>query len=171
MHYISVITDIVVPIFSALIGGLFTFLGVWVTIKKQAKKDELHRKLLVKPIIYSYKFKYNNCDDYNNSIDYYLRSVQYPIPAITIEGYFINTDNGILVLDCVLSGTKKYTTWECDVVDKSKKVHLIIALDDKREQDSELYLYVKDIYGNSYRYLILVDKEKNYFVLGKCEEV
>lgn len=171
MHYISVITDIVVPIFSALIGGLFTFLGVCVTIKKQAKKDELHRKLSVKPIIYSYKSKYNNCDDYKDSILYSLRSIQYTLSEINLDGYFINTDNGILILDYVLSGGKKYITWESDVVDKSKMVHLLITLDDEREKNSELYLYVRDIYGNGYRYSMIVDKEKNYFVLGKCEEV
>ena len=39
MDCASVITDIVVPVCSALLGGGLTLLGVYLTIRKQDKKD------------------------------------------------------------------------------------------------------------------------------------
>ena len=49
MNCTSVITGIVVPLCSALLGGGLTLLGVWLTIKDQNKKEETARKAAARP--------------------------------------------------------------------------------------------------------------------------
>ena len=38
MEQFKILKDITIPIVSAIIGGLFTFLGVFITIKHEEKK-------------------------------------------------------------------------------------------------------------------------------------
>ena len=48
-----ILTDIIVPLGSALIGGVLALGGVFLTMTDQHKKDEIARKASARPWIYS----------------------------------------------------------------------------------------------------------------------
>ena len=165
MDCASVITDIVVPVCSALLGGGLTLLGVYLTIRKQDKKDSEAKKLSVRPWIFSCESEYSpsghaECimvSDADSS-------------SARIAGNIKNTDNGILILDYVKSENVIYKPNNSNfVVEKNKKIELLVFLKDGVETLKDLYLYIKDVYGNQYRYELILDG--TCFTLGKCEEV
>lgn len=165
MDCISVITDIIVPVCSALLGGGLTLIGVYLTLWKQDRKDAETRKLSVKPWIFSYEHVYLPSD--------HMECIMIPDSDISnaqIAGNIKNTDNGILILDYVESADTVYKPNNSSfVVEKNSVIELIIFLKDKVETLKSMSLYVKDIYGNQYRYELILNGTR--FILGKCEEV
>lgn len=165
MDCISVITGIVVPLCSALLGGGLTLIGVYLTLKKQDKKDAEVRKLSVRPWIFSYEHVYLTSE--------HTKCIMVPdcdSSNAQIAGNIKNTDNGILILDYVESEDAIYKPDNSSfVVEKNSVIELIIILKDKVETLKSISLYVKDIYGNQYRYKLILNGTR--FILGKCEEV
>ena len=152
-------------IISAIIGGCLTLLGVYITLKEQDKKDAETRKLSVKPWIFSYEHVHLTSE--------HTECIMVPDSDFSnakITGKIKNTDNGILILDYVESENAIYKPNNSSfVVEKNSVIELIIFLKDKVETLKSMSLYVKDIYGNQYRYELILNGTR--FMLGKCEEV
>ena len=165
MDCASVITGIIVPVCSALFGGGLTLLGVWLTIKDQSKKEETARKAAARPWIFSCESEY--------SPDGHAECIMVPDADSSnarITGNIKNTDNGILILDYIKSEHVIYKPNNSNfVVEKNSKIELLVFLKDGVETLKDLYLYIKDVYGNQYRYELILDG--TCFTLGKCEEV
>lgn len=164
MDCASVITGIIVPVCSALFGGGLTLLGVWLTIRDQSKKEEAARKAAARPWIFS-------CEEYipHNKKTYSMVPDSDDSEDMFIAGNIKNTDNGILILDCVESEAVRYTPDGDNVVDKNSAIELVIYLKNRVETLKGLHLYIKDVYGNRYCYKITLNGDR--FTLGECEEV
>ena len=52
MDNMEILENIIIPIVSAIIGGLCTFLGVLITILHEKKKEKEERLLANKPLFY-----------------------------------------------------------------------------------------------------------------------
>lgn len=163
MDCVSVITEIVVPLCSALLGGGLTLWGVSLIIKDQRKKEEVARKAAARPWIFS-------CEEHIPTEKKMYKMV--PDSAYsekgTIAGNIKNTDNGILILDCIKSEFVNYMPDGDNVVDKNSAFELVIFLKEYAETLTDLTLYTKDIYGNGYQYQLIL--KGNRFVLGECKE-
>ncbi len=157
-----ILIDIIIPLGSALIGGVLTLGGVFLTMTDQHKKDEIARKASARPWIYS-------CVESNPKLVYTMASKNPISPDLYIVGEIKNTDNGLMLLECVKSEKVTYYPDGCNVVDKNTTFKLVVYLENKIETLRDIKLYIKDIYGNGYCYEMICTGEK--FVLGKCEEV
>ena len=164
MNCTSVRTGIVVPVCSALLGGGLTLLGVWLTIKDQNKKEETARKAAARPWIFS-------CEEYipQDKKTYFMVPDSDYSQDMFISGIIKNTDNGILILDCVESEAVRYTSAGDNVVDKNSAVELVILLKNHVEPLKGFHLYIKDVYGNRYSYEMPLNGDQ--FTLGECKEV
>lgn len=164
MNCVCIIADIVVPLVSALIGGGLTLVGVIFTIRSQNKKDYIAKKASARPWIFS-------CTKYlpGDSKIYSMYPDMGFSPNMFISGIIKNTDNGILILNYVQSETTKYTPNDDNVVEKNSSIQLVIYLKNQVETLKDLHLYIKDIYGNQYRYQLILSGGE--FTLGKCEEI
>lgn len=164
MDCASVITGIIVPVCSALFGGGLTLLGVWLTIRDQSKKEETARKAAARPWIFS-------CEEYipQDKKTYFMVPDSDDSEDMFIAGNIKNTDNGILILDCVESETVRYTPDGDNVVDKNSAIELVIHLKNRVETLKGLHLYIKDVYGNRYCYKMTLNGDR--FTLGECKEV
>ena len=166
MGLTCIFTDVMIPLFSALIGGGLTLLGVFLTIKDQNKKEEIARKAAARPWIYSCEERHFLC---NPKLTYSM-GVKTPISReITLTGKIKNTDNGLLFLECVKSEKATYYPNGCNVVEKNTIFELMVYLLAGVENLRDVKLYINDIYGNRYCYDMICIGER--FVLGKCEEV
>ena len=165
MDCTSVITGIVVPLCSVLLGGGLTLLGVWLTIKDQRKKEEAARKASARPWIFS-------CENEILPPEHMdcIMVPDYCEANTRIGGNIKNTDNGILILDHVKSQKTIYRPNNGDiVVEKNATAELLIFFNDSVESLQELFLIIRDVYGNCYQYELVINGVR--FTLGKCEEV
>ena len=160
----TVVTDVVIPLCAAVIGGGLTLFGVWLTMRGQNKKDEAKRKAEVRPWIFS-------CEEHipENKKIYSVVPDTGCSCSFPIAGNIKNTENGILILDCVKSKYCHYLPNGDSVVDKNTSIELLIYPADKKENLEEVYLYIRDVYGNRYRYKIAVNGPR--FTLGESEDV
>lgn len=164
MDCVSLVTGIIVPLCSALLGGGLTLFGVWLTIKDQRKKEEVARKAAVRPWIFS-------CEEYipQDKNIYSMVPDSYGTENMFIAGNIKNTDNGILILNCVESETARYIPDGDYVVDKNSAIELVIHLKNRVETLKRLHLYIKYVYGNRYCYKMILNGDR--FTLGECKEV
>ena len=88
---ICILLDNIIPLGSALIGGVLTLGGVFLTMTDQHKKDEIARKASARPWIYS-------CVESNPKLVYTMASKNPISPDLYIVGEIKNTDNGLMLL-------------------------------------------------------------------------
>lgn len=165
----EVMTGITVPIICALLGGGITLGGVWATIKNEAKKDREARRIAAKPLAFSYQIDYKELKSDNSKRLVYSMISKSGKGSLVVSGIIKNTDNGIMMLDRVESACSVYYPDQNRVVDKNTVIRLDIYLEDRVENLQDAYLYVKDIYGNQYKYAI--DFTGNVVNISKCEDV
>ena len=149
MNCYELLKDIIIPLLSAVIGGLLTLGGVYITIKNQNKKDNDSKKLSVKPWIFS-------LDDFSN---YDTDSIN----QIFITGkknaefggnlYLIikNTDNAVGIIERFETEDNTYYSDANALLEKDSVNNVVIELQ-KNDSQRNMFLFVKDTLGNEYRY-------------------
>lgn len=148
----EIISNIVVPILSAIIGGALTLFGVWLTIHRDKKRDEENLKKSVKPWIYvednydHYDYKDKNYINLAVSSESVLRNC--------FKIYIKNTDNGIGIVDKLVTKNQTYIPVFGEILEKNKVTSLNIYYQDKSENLQDMILYIKDVYGNPYKYKV-----------------
>jgi hypothetical protein len=163
MCFIDILQYIVMPIISAIIGGLLTFLGVRYTIKHEQIKNDKNEKLLNKPYLkVSYqKGAENVYSDYitdtfdQNKIDFDKTKHFYAYQINTI--CLMNSSNG----DCILKGfiidDKEYSLGEVLIL-KNETINLFTTRStyiNTEKQIENIYIRATDVLGNIYYYKCL----------------
>lgn len=145
----NVWVDIVVPLISAFIGGFITLAGVWLTIRRDKKRDENNRIKDAKPWIFSL----SDCENFDckEANDIVLAS---SFDVKGKKGFSVvikNTDNGVCVIDKFVTERKEYFPVVGKIIDKNSIAYLHVFFDEG-ETIRDMFLYVNDVYGNSYKY-------------------
>lgn len=163
---INCVKDVVIPLLSAFIGGFITLAGVWLTIHRDKKRDEDNKKQSAKPWIYSL----DRFEDYDHTnVSKYIMATSSNLNNTHLFQIIVkNTDNGICILDELVTEKKRYIPICGKVIDKDHVIHLNVHIEEG-ETLKEMYLYVKDIYGNRYKYKVYQTKKGNYIeeVIGE----
>lgn len=157
MTYVEIIKDIIIPIISAIIGGIFTFLGVFITIHHEKKKEEEEKLLTNKPLFYRLDLR----QDYESksAVDFCLGVGNFDDKEGQIFGVIKNTDNAVLIIDSVSVNGKLYKSLYGDVVDKNQIFNLYINVSEKINKKDEIIFVVKDIMENKYEYIVETKQE------------
>lgn len=150
MCWYKIYVDIIGPLICSLIGGLLTVLGVYLTIKYEKRKDKETIKFNSKPLFYRLDSRQDY--DYKNAKDYFLKDNNEVL--IRIFGIFHNTDKAYLILSYASINNKKYIPINGNVIDKDEIFNLYIDVSEELKDDEELVLVIKDIYDNTYKYII-----------------
>ena len=149
MDCYNIFVDIVIPLVSAFIGGFVTLAGVWLTIRRDKKREKENDKKCVKPWIYSIDDVENfDCKKANDII----MAVS---PDKKLEGglTFVikNTDNGVGIIDRFVTENKTYIPIVGRILDKNSITYLHVYFENG-ETIKDMYLYVNDVLGNQYKY-------------------
>lgn len=148
---INWIKDIFIPLLSAFLGGFITLAGVWLTIRRDKKRDEYNRKLSIKPWIYSLDpIEDFNCQNIRKSV---MAESHKPSYRTDFKIILKKTDNGICILDEFVTEKKRYVAVMGAILDKDTVTNLYISFEEG-ETLKDMYLYTKDIYGNRYKYKV-----------------
>ena len=132
---------------AALIGAAVAFLGLIVTeiiAYCRRKNDQI---VNTKPILINFL----NGSITNNPLTTYTFKSD-SSDNIDIIGSFKNTDNGIMFLDYVDIGTKRFKPDVFAVVDKNTTFSIQLQGLGGASFDNEIKLYFHDIHGNQYYY-------------------
>ena len=158
MDFYEIYVDIISPIICSIVGGLFTVVGVYLTIVYEKNKQKEERKEANKPLFYLL----HPMQDYNNDV-----AVTYVISSgkkeyqYKIQGIFKNTEKSIIIIDYILVGNKKYYPRNGEVIDKDKIFYLDIYLEEKIRENADINLCIKDIFNNQYQYRLELNKLEN----------
>ena len=155
----EIISNIVVPILSAIIGGALTLVGVWLTIHRDKKRDEDNLKKSVKPWIFSE----DNFDHYDYKDKNYINMAVSSESVLNncFKIYIKNTDNGIGIVDKLVTKNQMYIPVFGEILEKNKVTSLNIYYQDKCENLQDMSLYIKDVYGNPYKYKVQICNNNN----------
>jgi len=152
--------DILIPLISAIIGGLLTFLGVYYTIRKQEKKEKQEEILKYKPYL---KISNDKCineinckkdiqDDVDLDKDLEVMDCYY---SYLIDTFYIkNSENAECVIKEIILDSQRYALNETlllnnEIVGISTTKNLFVAT---KKLLNEIYLTASDLLGNLYYY-------------------
>ena len=152
MHF-NFCTDIVIPIISAFIGGGLTMIGVAWTLRNQSKEHREDIKLSIKPLFF-YINPLQNYDSTNVG-DYVMQSYS-GIKTRKAYGIVKNTDNGVLILEKIVSGNFEYIPVRGNIIDKGDIFNLYVDFCENDNYET-VVLFVKDVLNNEYKYEIHVE--------------
>ena len=145
---INWIADVMVPLGSALIGGLLALLGVLITLcreKEELKKERIEK---AKPILNNYSL---TAVDRSNFVPVFVFKSNEGENINILEGVFKNTDNGIAFIDYIKTETKTYMPVDSVTVDKNM-VFRIQLKNITGESLKFCSIFCHDIYGTKYSY-------------------
>lgn len=153
---------IMIAVISAVYGGLITLVGVAWTIKEAHNASRNAHLSSIKPLFYAIKYSNINYRDKSNIL---MKFIEKDKPEIRgyILGLIRNSDKTEFIIENIsIDGTQfspdNYTP---TVIQKDKVVELTIHIESEVNENSEVYLFVKDIEDNKLKYQIILDNEKN----------
>ena len=145
---INWITDVIMPLSSAVVGGLLALVGVRITLnheKKERKEEQIEK---AKPIIINYML---HAVDNKQPYPKYIFSNTEKTTDKDITGIFKNTDNGILFFDYIETETKKYYPQHSSAVDRNTVFFVSIKIVNG-ETLKKCIFHCHDIFGTKYYY-------------------
>lgn len=151
------IKEIVIPIVSALYGGILTLVGVAWTIKQNNIDRKNEKRLSVKPLIYPLSCLSDY--DYKNAVDLdFIKDDNSKVKNII--GVIENSDNGILIIESAIVNGEEYKIFNKAVIAKNKAAHVLVYTD-KEITIETIYIVGKDVLGNTIKYKLSLNKEKH----------
>lgn len=160
------LTDVIIPIICALIGGGLTMWGVQRTLKAQRIESDRTRIQEARPYLFAEHPMW--APSWDSIPQLVLESEEGDSCNLAVQCYVKSTDNGIAVVKKVTTDNHTYIPTMGNVIDKNCITGLNIFLVDKTETMRGWKLFVKDIYGNEYCYLMILDGKM--LNIGACIE-
>ena len=170
MDNTEILKNIIIPIVSAIIGGLCTFIGVLITILHEKKKEKEEKLLINKPLFYRLDLRQGY--EHKNVLEFCLGVENFDNKEGQIFGVIKNTDNAVLIIDGVSVNGKLYKSLYGDVVDKNQVFYLYVNVSEKINKDDEIVFFVKDIMENKYKYKVEIRyKDEKYSEIIGFKEI
>lgn len=159
----EVVTGIIVPIVSAIIGGLLTMWGVIHTIRHENKcrKEDEHK--LYKPLFMSIPVYDDRVD--RNTIVVNLESDEDKGMYSLLQGYIKNLDFSHFIIDKVVVNDTAYSPYANSVIEKNSAIS--IGVYGSQQEVNTAALYISDVLGNKYVYNIIFEynQESGYRII------
>lgn len=145
---INWISDILMPLLSAVIGGLLALLGVYYTLKHEQKERRAEQMDKAKPIVINHII---HAVDKNAPTPKLRFVTGKDSKGAVVTGVFKNTDNGILFIDYIETEKFRYYPQYSSAVDKNT-VFLVCLEIVNGETFQNCVIYCHDIFGTPYYY-------------------
>jgi len=149
----EIITQIAVPIFSAIIGGGMTLWGVKMTLRKEQKAEEAQKKAECMPFLFSVNDQATVDLDSVIHYTFGLGKASEDIAFVGVQGRIKNIGQKAYILDRIETPNFTYVPLDGSVVDVGRVCQVYIYAEDNL--DTEWTLYVRDLLGNQYKYEML----------------
>lgn len=168
MDKCEILKNIIIPIMSSVIGGLFTVWGVYLTIKYEKRKEKEEKVLSHKPLIC--RLDPMQQYEYKDTVDFRLEDPDVEEKG-KIFGVIKNTDNAILLIEGVSVNGKVYKSVYGNVVDKNQIFNLYVYVTEVINESDEILFMIKDIMDNIYKYKLEIKCDDKYSEIIGFKEV
>ena len=155
MCFYDYLKDIIIPLLSALIGGLVTMLGVIITIKWEVKKEKKDKIDAIKPWLYCLNHEEQKLYSGSNGINLLSENERSNSRATL---YIKNAGNGIGIVKLLKTECVEYYPSNGNILDKNSVTLLNIHLKNRKETLKNMRLYISDIYDHQYEYMVFQDE-------------
>lgn len=164
MEFNDLLTLVIIPLVSSVIGGGLTVWGVILTIKEDNKIRKEDIRIQNEPLFYI--LDPNQDYDNTNIKEFDFKSVEEAKGYIQI--LFKNTDKTPFVLEYININGKTYLPQNGTVVDKNDIFFVNVHTNDNlmSNKNNNAYMAIKDVLNIEYKYKLIFSKEKNYFASG-----
>ncbi|RJP57548.1 MAG: hypothetical protein C4543_09625 [Ignavibacteriales bacterium] len=162
---------IVLTIISAVYGGMITLIGIAWTIKENNKSIRLNHINQIKPLFYP--IKYSNVNHMNNSTIqvWFVPNIEKRTGDHQIIGAFKNSDKSEFIIDRLVIDDVDYLPESVSVVEKGKITEVLIFAESYTESSHEALLYIYDVEGNKYKYIVTYEHNISVNEILKIQEV
>lgn len=160
------LTDVIIPIVCALIGGGLTMWGVQRTLKAQRIESDRIRIQEARPYLFAEHPA--QVPAWDRIPQLLLESAEDDSCDYALQCYVKNSDNGIAIVKKVTTDNHTYIPAAGNIIDKDCVTGLNILLVDKTETMRGWKLFVEDIYGDEYCYLMILNGKM--LSIGACVE-
>lgn len=164
MEFNDLLTLVIIPIVSSVIGGSLTVWGVILTIKEDSRIRKEDIRIQNEPLFYI--LDPNQDYDNTNIKEYDFKSVEEAKGYIQI--LFKNTDKTPFVLEYININGKTYLPQNGTVVDKNDIFFVNVHTNDNlmSNKTNNAFMAIKDVLNIEYKYKLIYSKEKDYFASG-----
>jgi hypothetical protein len=164
MEFNDLLTQVIIPLVAAVLGGGLTVWGVILTIKEDNRIRKEDIRIQNEPLFYI--LDPNQDYDNTNIKEFDFKAVEQATGYIQI--LLKNTDKTPFVLEYVNINGKTYLPQNGTVVDKNDIFYLNIHTNDNlvANKTNKAFIAIKDVLNIEYKYKLIYSKEKNYFASG-----
>ncbi len=164
MEFNDLLTLVIIPLVSSVIGGGLTVWGVILTIKEDSRIRKEDIRIQNEPLFYI--LDPNQDYDNTNIKEYDFKSIEEAKGYIQI--LFKNTDKTPFVLEYININGKTYLPQNGTVVDKNDIFFVNVHTNDNlmSNKNNNAYMAIKDVLNIEYKYKLIYSKEKDYFASG-----
>lgn len=159
---INWVTDIFVPLISALIGGAFALLGVYITLKRDKVERKLEKEENARPFFNILDLIDSSTIESNNHVFCFSLCNRYQHTDSFVSANLINSDKVPFIIDKITICGKDYVSFRPEMV--SKNLPFMIKLyyqDDPSKND--VFMYITDANYHQRIYKLICDKK---FITG-----
>ena len=164
MEFNDLLTLVIIPLVSSVIGGGLTVWGVILTIKEDSRIRKEDIRIQNEPLFYI--LDPNQDYDNTNIKEYDFKSIEEAKGYIQI--LFKNTDKTPFVLEYININGKTYLPQNGTVVDKNDIFFVNVHTNDNlmSNKTNNAFMAIKDVLNIEYKYKLIYSKEKDYFASG-----
>ena len=164
MEFNDLLTLVIIPLVSSVIGGGLTVWGVILTIKEDGRIRKEDIRIQNEPLFYI--LDPNQDYDNTNIKEFDFKSIEEAKGYIQI--LFKNTDKTPFVLEYININGKTYLPQNGTVVDKNDIFFVNVHTNDNlmSNKTNNAFMAIKDVLNIEYKYKLIYSKEKDYFASG-----
>lgn len=164
MEFNDLLTLVIIPLVSSVIGGGLTVWGVILTIKEDSRIRKEDIRIQNEPLFYI--LDPNQDYDNTNIKEFDFKSIEEAKGYIQI--LFKNTDKTPFVLEYININGKTYLPQNGTVVDKNDIFFVNVHTNDNlmSNKTNNAFMAIKDVLNIEYKYKLIYSKEKDYFASG-----
>lgn len=141
---INWVTDIIVPLVSALIGGLLALLGVYITLKRDKIERQLEKEENARPFFTPLDLLDSSVATSNNHIFCFSLTDCFGKSSPVLNANMVNSEKVEFIIDKITICGKDYLPFRPEMI--SKGLHFMIKLyyeDDPYKND--VFMHITDI--------------------------
>lgn len=128
---INWVTDVIVPLASALIGGIIALIGVGITLYRDRKVRNLEKSESARPFFCTID-SWEECTNPSNSLEIhnflfsFVGTVEYDSHQKHIEGNFINSDKVEFIIEKITIGDHCYFPMSPEMIEKGMRFTVLL---------------------------------------------
>lgn len=158
---VNFLTDVIVPLLSALIGGLMALVGVYITLCHDRKLRSDERSEMSRPFFCTIDYGDSRIVCSNNHIFLFspIGTVDYDDHLAHIQGNFINSSKIEFIIEKITIGEHCYLPLRPEMIEKGMTFMIKLNYSENLAEN-KVILHITDINNQKRMYHLILESDK-----------